>query len=644
MADIVYARVIVDVPLAHLDRTFDYAVTAEQRVEAVVGARVRVRFAGRRVLGYISELAATTERPEKIQPLLEVLGPSVVTPAQFQLVSAVAHRWLGTKPELLRAAIPARHARAEKDFEALFPDARVPLPKLPDDRRSAWSRYESGADFLAGLAATETPRASLITGPGDNSFDFAIDAVLAAGGRSIVVVPDRRDLDALEELAKQRLPKGSWVQLAADLGPATRYRNYLRLLSGEVTIAFGTRSAVFAPVSDLRLVVVVEEGDDSLAEKQAPTWHAREVSALSVVEQKAAWLAVGASRSVEVQAWIARGWAHSIAQPRELERKSAPTVRATSDVDLARDPVARSARLPAIVFGVLREGLTQGPVLVSVPRRGYQLNLICAGCRQPAKCGECAGPLQRKSANQPPACMWCGLVATAFDCAWCQRNELVSFVVGAARTAEEIARAFPGVKLVRSGRDAVVPYVTDEPQLVIATPGAEPRVKSGHYAAAAILDASAALGRVDLRADEEAFRRWRQIGSLVAPVSGRIAIAGDDSHPVIQALIRNDPEGFARRVLGERIEAGLPPQRTVVEVFADVGRLQSVQFDLPNTVRSYGPLLTKRGDGQAERILLMAERGDVEAMLSEVRALLVRHDASKAGGLLVAYVDPVALA
>jgi primosomal protein N' (replication factor Y) len=133
-------------------------------------------------------------------------------------------------------------------------------------------------------------------------------------------------------------------------------------------------------------------------------------------------------------------------------------------------------------------------------------------------------------------------------------------VVGARRTAEELARAFPATPVLTSGGAAVLVAVGPEPAVVVATPGAEPVAADG-YAAALLLDGWALLDRPDLRAGEEALRRWMNAAALVRPASAGgevVVLAGGDQRPV-QALLRWDPVWHAERELAERTELGFPP-------------------------------------------------------------------------------------
>ena len=140
-------------------------------------------------------------------------------------------------------------------------------------------------------------------------------------------------------------------------------------------------------------------------------------------------------------------------------------------------------------------------------------------------------------------------------------------MVGADRTAEELGRAFPNTVIRQSSGGGVLPEVPSTPALVVATPGAEP-VADGGYAGAVLLDTDLLLLRADLRASEEALRRWLAVVALVRSGAdgGSVIAAGDSAARALQALVRLDPAGFAARELAERAEAHFPPAAKVLTV------------------------------------------------------------------------------
>ncbi|KAA8959844.1 MAG: primosome assembly protein PriA, partial [Mycobacterium sp.] len=208
-----------------------------------------------------------------------------------------------------------------------------------------------------------------------------------------------------------------------------------------------------------------------------------------------------------------------------------------------------------------RSALDAGaPVLVQVPRRGYLPALACGGCRAIARCRQCTGPLSLPAAGVGAVCRWCGRAEVALRCPRCGSQTVRAVVVGARRTAEELGRAFPKTTVIISGGDTVVREVAARPAVVVATPGAEPRARGG-FGAALLLDSWALLGRQDLRAAEDALRRWLAAAALVRARGdgGVVVVVADSSIPTVQSLIRWDPVGHAEAELAARADVGLPP-------------------------------------------------------------------------------------
>ncbi|MEU4106877.1 primosome assembly protein PriA, partial [Streptomyces tanashiensis] len=348
-------------------------------------------------------------------------------------------------------------------------------------------------------------------------------------------------------------------RLTAEAGPEQRYARWLAVRRGAVRAVVGTRAAMFAPVRDLGLAVIWDDGDGSHSELHAPQPHAREVLLLRAAHDRCAFLLGSTSCTVEAAQLVETGWAQALDAGREQVRRAAPLIRTVGDGELARDEAARAARLPSLAWQTVREGLKTGPVLVQVPRRGYVPRLSCERCRTPARCRHCAGPLEAPE-QQELRCGWCGRGAPDWHCVECGSTRLRAQVVGARRTAEELGRAFPAVPVRTSGRDHVLDSVPGRPALVVSTPGAEP-VAEGGYAAALLLDGWAMLGRPDLRAGEEALRRWIDAASLVRgqPEGGTVVVVAEPTLRPVQALVRWDPVGHARRELAERAELGFPP-------------------------------------------------------------------------------------
>ncbi|WP_324190485.1 primosomal protein N' [Nocardia cyriacigeorgica] len=732
------ARVLPLLTPAHLDRDFDYLVPPEFDEIAQPGVRVRVRFAGRLVDGYLLDRLAASDHTGKLVPLDRVVSAErVLTPEILRLVTSVAARYAGSRADVLRLAIPPRHARTENggtarstpakptpatnsaagedDTSATASDIAPPVgsaARNDDDIRSAppdtddggerhdglhgdragrfgepaapeaggtpaelldragvdlvsWNRYLHGASFLEALGYGRGVRAAWQALPGEQwAVRMAeLAAVVVAGGRSaVLMVPDQRDLDRV--LAEcQRLMGDKAVGLSAGLGPAARYRRWLAVLRGSARVVVGTRAAVFAPAQDLGLIAVWDDGDDTYAEPRAPYPHAREVAMLRAHETGAAFVAGGFARTAEIQAVVDSGWAHDLVADRATLRSATPRISAPGDTDLAleRDPVARAVRIPGAAFAAARSALKEGAgVLVQVPRRGYVPALACGKCRTPARCRHCNGPLalpergpagpESSEVAHSPACRWCGRTEAGFRCAACGSRALRAVVIGATRTAEELGRAFPGVPIRGSGGGAVLDTVEPGPQVVVATVGAEP-VLPGGYGVALLLDGWALLGRADLRAAEDALRRWMTAAALVRP-HGQVLVMAEPSLPTVQALIRWDPIGHARAEVDSRAEVGFPP---AVRMAAVDGTSEAITellaaATLPESVDLLGPVplppfarkpFTGDSPAEVERILLRTPRRDASALSRSLTAAQAVRSAQRSDAPLRVQIDPV---
>lgn len=589
------ARVLPMLSVPHLDREFDYLVSAEQSDDAQPGVRVRVRFHGRLVDAFVLERRNDTDHNGKLGWLDRVVSAEpVLTPEIRRLVDAVAARYAGTRPDVLRLAVPPRHARVERE-----PARVLALPVVSPVDPSGWDAYGRGGQFLAALAESRAARAVWQALPGDpwaDRFAEAAAQTVRAGRAALAIVPDQRDLDALWGAATARIDQECVVALSAGLGPAARYRRWLAALRGTARLVIGTRSAVFAPMSDLGLVMVWADADDSLAEPRAPYPHAREVAMLRAHQARCAALIGGFARTAEAQALVRGGWAHDIVAARPVVRACTPRVVALDDSGYAeeRDPAARTARIPSIALRAARSSLQAGaPVLVQVPRRGYVPSLACGRCRTIARCRHCTGPLSLQERGPGAVCRWCGRPEPQLRCARCGSDAVRAVVVGARRTAEELGRAFAGTPVVTSAGDAIVGEVAARAALVVATPGAEPRVDGG-YGAALLLDTWALLGRQDLRAAEDALWRWMSAAALVRARGdgGVVLVVAESSIPTVQSLIRWDPVGHAEAELTARAEVGLPPsvQMAAVDGGAEAVTALLDEARLPDGAELLGPV------------------------------------------------------
>jgi len=621
------ARVIVDTGLAHLDRPFDYLVPAELDDRIVPGCRVRVRFAGQLVDGFVMERRAESDHDGTLAVVSKAVSPEpVLAPQILALARAVADRYAGTVGDVLRSAVPPRHAATERKTSRVcsVPDIGVDV--------AAWEEYPAGTELIGALQDGSSPRAAMavLPRPGpDRLIAGAVLATLKSGRGAIVCVPDVRDVERWRPTFADVLGD-AFVVLTSAQSPAERYASFLAVSRGAARVVLGTRAAAFAPVQDLGLLALWDDGDDLYAEPRAPYQHTRDVMLLRAQQQDCGVILASYARSAEVQSLVEAGWCIDLEPALAARRIGWPRVEITDGADSGGIPV----RLPRQVFARVRG--SQGPVLIQVPRRGYRAALACQTCRASARCPECEGPLMQPAAGAAPTCRWCGHTQDPWACRACSGRTLRAPVVGQLRTAEEIAQAFRDHAVVTSGGDRILDAAPEGRVIVLATPGAEPPVPGG-YEVIVLLDTWLMLARDDIRVVEESHRRWFNALALGRPGS-RAVVVGDSS--ALQALVRADPVGSARRELAERRETRMPP----------IGRLASVEgpTDVVHALAArewtantdvLGPVPVRLRDEQGARLVLRAPRREGAELAGLLAAVTAERSAAKLPGVRV-QVDP----
>lgn len=653
--------------VAHLDREFDYLIPESLSEYAVPGCRVRIRFAGRLVDGFLLERAEKSDHQGQLSWLERVVSSeAVLTPSLLELVDLVARRWVGMRSDVIRLAIPPRHAAAEKSVPEPEPPVGVTIG--PVELPGGWDDHPMVARFLEATTGGVPARGVWTVPPGRDwarSLATLADSVRRRGLQVLLIVPDQRDVDRLTAACREVVGGGAVgrdlvADLSAGVGPSARYRRWLRAVRGHARIVVGTRSAVFTPLSELGLIVLHDDGDDSFVEPRAPYPHTREVAAQRSVLESTPLLLTSVDRTPEVAEYVRTGWAHEIRPRPGLIRELAPRVVAVTDADpvQARDVAGGRTRLPAVALTMAREAIdVDSPVLVQVPRKGYIPTLLCGSCRAPARCRRCNGPVRAGRMDEvygpvDLACGWCGAPESGFRCAACGSRALRAGVVGAGRTAEELGRMFPGVRVRTSGGGDILDSVPAEPAIIVCTPGAEP-VADGGYGAALLLDSWALLGRPDLRAVQNALRHWVGAAGLVRPATegGRVFLSADSESAVSQALIRWDPQGWAERELADRSEVGFPPAVHMVAVDGPAAALAEVleEFRLVDRVEVLGPVDLPPGEElpghdaveDPERLLLRVPPAMLVEVSAELRALVVGRSGRRNVQSVRVRLDPV---
>jgi primosomal protein N' (replication factor Y) len=197
-----------------------------------------------------------------------------------------------------------------------------------------------------------------------------------------------------------------------------------------------------------------------------------------------------------------------------------------------------------------------------------------------------------------------------------------------------------------SGGDTVLDHVDDRPALIVATPGAEP-VAAGGYAAAVLLDGWLLLSRPDLRAGEEAVRRWLNAAALVRPAAagGRVVVVALNELRPVQALMRWQPRWHAERELDERRSLHLPPAGRIAALTGSAHAVSELLADaaLPPGAELLGPVPASGSDPDAERLLIRVPRVSGLSLAESLKAAQAARSARKAREPVRVELDPAVL-
>lgn len=624
------ARVMIDSPLPQLDRLFDYGIPASMAADAVTGVRVRVplRSAGRVADGFIVELTGTGAFAGALSELDSVVSPvRILAPEVWALARRLADRSAGSASDVVRLAVPKRQVRVEKAWLASPGDESaepIPVNAAPVPGFDA-ARIDLALAAGGRLAIDAVPRVVEVSpgrwvGHWATTMAAAASRSLAAGGSAILAVPDYRDQEQLVAALHAVLPADRIVHLDARQPNPDRYRAVLACLGDQPLAIVGNRSVVYAPAASLGLIALWDEGDPLHNEPLSPYVHSRDAALVRQELQGCALFFVSHARSTEVERLVELGWVDELAPERPVPPRVLPTAQQQS-----QDRLAAQARIPSAAWREARAALEHGPVLVQVARPGYAPRLACTSCGQTARCRRCEGPLLLKTARSTPSCAWCGTLAADWSCSHCAGTAFRLVGQGTSRTAEDLGRAFPGVRIIIADGDRPVLAVDATPALVIATRGAEP-VAAGGYRAVLLLDGERMMARESLRVGEDCLRWWCNAIALAAPGATTVLVGvGGALASALATWRRSD---YVRSELDDRRALRFPP---AVRVATVTGSAETVQRAVAaiggiDRVDVLGPVEVAEG---GVRAIVRFDYGEGREVAAGLRAEVIRAAASR---------------
>lgn len=607
---------VIDSPLPHLDHLFDYLIPEDLSEEAKPGVRVRVPFRNRRVDGFIVAITDKSEITGRLAQLDNVVSSEVVlTPEISKLSRIAAQRTVGNFHDVLRSAIPPRHARAEK---RTFITTEHKIESNFTDLQG----YPGLAEFLQ----NQDKSIAILDIPLSQTYAKFISKVLSTGLKNILIlVPDQFDIDRVMNEVETLVVGDRIAIMTSKQTAEKRYVEFLKVLRGAADLIIGTRSAIFAPIPNLNLIVIFDDGDDLYTSPQAPYWNARDVGLWrnELFNEKIIFAA--RAQSAETAMLLNSKSALHIKSIRE-DRTDIPRLSGDNWKDQS-DPVTHKVRLPNSVFEVIRKGVLNGPVLISVPRKGYLPLIACITCREVIKCPTCQGAISASAHSGTGSCLRCGGLAGVISCQHCGGKQFRAIISGVDRTAEDIGKAFPNV---------VVKTITNENRndtrassnlILLATPGTEPALD---YSAVVVLDSYLFLARPEGNAQIRFLRHLFNLRSMLKE-RGEIIVVGESEHPILQAFLRYDAAKIGANLFQERKAARLNPYARCAVLNGDWQALSDIAGAMPNHFQVWGPVANAGEELKKHQasLLISAPKQQSKELVTLLRSWLVQRSVNR---------------
>ncbi len=530
-----------------------------------------------------------------------------------------------------------------------------------EGREAAKARVELTGEQADALAALGTMAASRefgvallhgVTGSGKTEvYRRLARQVCQSGRRVLMLVPEIALTPAVAATLRHTFGDRVAIQHSA-LSDGERHDQWHRIRRGEVDVVVGTRSAVFAPVEDLGLVIVDEEHDTSYKQEDAPRYHGRDVAIVRA--RRAGALAVLGSATPALESFrnAQRGRYRLVPMRRRVADRPLAAVTLVN----MRDEFA--AQGPGVVISrALREGIAarlarREQAVVLLNRRGFASSIFCRTCGSSLDCPNCSVSLTFHRRASRLRCHYCDHATDVpRACPMCGGEMLEYQGIGTERVEAELREGFPGVRVARVDRDTVrrrgevtrvlERFARREIDVLVGTQ----MIAKGHDFPAVtlvgVISADVGLGLADFRAGERTF----QLLTQVAGRAGRGEVAGEaivqtlcPEHYSIGLATTQDYEAFFEREMAMREAMRYPPAEALVNVVvrdADLPRALTGARRIAAEVRRLGeargvrvagpapaPLSRLRGESRAQ---FFAKGADRNALRAAVRDAVAAH-------------------
>ena len=537
---------------------FTYSVAEDQQV--AVGYRVLAPFGSRRLTGYV--VGETATPPPGVPEIKQIQRPLDKRPVFDERLLELA-RWLSdmylcSLGEALATMLPG--GRREVEPEEMGGELAVSKDiTLSDHQRTAIERIcasDGGVFYLHG-----------VTGSGKTEVFLQVSREMLARGRGVIyLVPEISLTHQVVDVFQAFLDQPVAV-LHSGLTPSQRLKSWLDLLDGKVKVVIGARSAVFAPVANLGLIIIDEEHEGSYKSGTTPRYHARQVAMHRGHQENAVLLMGSATPSLEAYHYMGAGRLERLPLPERLSGGCMPAVQIQ---DLNGESVPLSKTLIREIRRTHEEGRQS---ILFLNRRGFSYFFHCRSCGYQMKCRNCSVSLTFHKNKNSMVCHYCGYRSRPVDvCPECGSMEVGYSGFGTERIEEEIHRLMPELTVRRVDTDSVRnksrlreilnEFHAGRIDILLGTQMVAKGLNFPGVKLVGIISADTGLQLPDFRAAERTF-------DLIVQVSGRAGRFHPDGKVLVQTYLPEnetirlaaaaDLDTFYKKELEVRKILGFPP-------------------------------------------------------------------------------------
>jgi primosomal protein N' (replication factor Y) len=463
---------------------------------------------------------------------------------------------------------------------------------LTEDQTNALKRIVESIDS----GKSQTLVLHGVTGSGKTEvYIRAIEHLVKFGRSAIVLVPEISLTPQTRGRFERRFP--SVAVLHSQMTPAERHFQWQRIRQGEVQVVVGPRSAVFAPLPRLGLIILDEEHDASFKQDTQPRYHARRVAHARANSLGIPLILGSATPSLESWHATQTGHAELIALPQRVNDRPMPEVQL---VDLrVRDDRTSGAISRPLHRAVQLALQDKGQVILLLNRRGFATTIQCPACGHVVSCPDCDMPLTHHRDGGKAVCHYCDFtIATPPWCPECRFDGIRYGGLGTQRLEVEVKARFPNARVARMDSDTMRRPGSHQ-KVLAAFRGGEVDVLLGTQMIAkgldfpnvllvGVINADSALHFPDFRAAERTFQLVTQVAGRTGrgDRGGRVIVQTfSPEHPAIQAASRHDYESFAKDEMAMRRKFNYPPLGSVGRIIVR-GSLDETTEAVAETLRS----------------------------------------------------------